>query len=50
MEAIVITLHGRQVCKLVDADKVNKIKNELSKHWNRELIELGKRNQEIQLK
>jgi hypothetical protein len=44
MEATVITLHGRQVCKLVDVEKVKKIKDELSPHWNRELIEIGKKH------
>lgn len=40
MEAQVITLHGRQVCKLVDTEKVKFIKDKLSKHWEAELIKL----------
>jgi hypothetical protein len=44
MEATVITIHGRQVCKLVDPAKLKFIKDTLSPHWNRELIELGKKH------
>lgn len=43
MEAIVIKIHGRQVCKLIDPDKVKKVKDELSPFWNKQLIEISKK-------
>lgn len=44
LEAKVIVIHGREVCKLVDPAKVKKIKDELSPEWNKALIEIGKKH------
>lgn len=41
-EATVITIHGRQVCRLVDPAKVKIVTDELSPYWNKQLMDLDK--------
>jgi hypothetical protein len=44
MEAVVIKIHGRDVAKLVNPASLQKVKDELSPHWNSQLIETGKKH------
>jgi hypothetical protein len=45
MEAVVIKIHGRDVAKLVNPASLKEVKDTLSPHWQKQLVELGKKHQ-----
>ena len=50
MEAIVITLHGRQVPKLINRVSETRVRTDLLEYWKSGQVELSKKHQNIQLK